>query len=126
MPAQPAGLISDDDWRTVTPVDAVRVVFIAASQPKCTLASALAMTLRAAARVGDREFSPSHEPMLHGEKGGCRPAGHPDLGVGVLQVAISGLDRDPERPRDLLRLQSACEQRDDLDLAISQPRGPAE
>ena len=39
----------------------------------------------------------------------------------VLHVAIGGLDRDAQHARDLLGLQAACEQRDDLDLAIGQP-----
>ena len=48
-----------------------------------------------------------------------------DLGVGVLDVAVGGLGRDAERPGDLLGLQAAREQADDLGLALGQPRRAA-
>ena len=48
----------------------------------------------------------------------------PILRVGVLDVAVGGLGRDPERARDLLGLQAAGEQADDLGLALGQPRRP--
>ena len=39
-------------------------------------------------------------------------------------MAVRGLGGDPERARDLLGLQAAREQSDDLGLALGQPRGP--
>jgi hypothetical protein len=42
--------------------------------------------------------------------------------VGVLDVPVGGLDRDPERARDLLCLQAVGEHRDHLDLAVGEPR----
>jgi hypothetical protein len=42
--------------------------------------------------------------VLHGEQGGRGAGGDADLGVGVLDVVVGGLDRDPEPPRDLLGL----------------------
>ena len=43
--------------------------------------------------------------------------------VGVLDVVVGGLDRDPERCGDLLGLQAAGQQADDLGLALGQTRG---
>ena len=62
--------------------------------------------------------------MLHREQRGRRARRNADLAVGVLDVGVGGLDRDPERVRDLLGLQPAREQADDLRLAIGQPRRP--
>src|SRR5919108_6143384 len=38
------------------------------------------------------------EAVLHGEQGGTGPGGDADLPVGVLDVAVGGLDRDPQPP----------------------------
>ena len=45
-----------------------------------------------------------------------------DLPVGVLDMAVGGLDRDSEHARDLL-VYNPREQRDDLGLALGQPGG---
>src|SRR5919108_6123180 len=48
-----------------------------------------------------REPSPRYEAVLHGEQGGGRSGRDADLPVRVLDVAIRGLDRDPQPPRHL-------------------------
>jgi hypothetical protein len=62
--------------------------------------------------------------MLHREQGRRGAGRDPDLAVGVLDVAVGGLDRDPERPRHLLGLQAARQHRDHLGLALGEPRRP--
>ena len=62
-------------------------------------------TLRAVSDAADGEFSPGREPVLHGEQRGRGAGGDADLGVGVLDVMVGGLDRDPLPTRDLLGLQ---------------------
>src|ERR671918_2720259 len=42
------------------------------------------------------EPRPWEEAVLHGEQGGSGPGGDADLSVGVLDVAVGGLDRDAE------------------------------
>jgi hypothetical protein len=59
--------------------------------------------------------------VLHGEQRRRGAARDADLAVGVLDVAVGGLDRDPERTGDLLGLQSPCQQGDHLGLAVAQP-----
>jgi hypothetical protein len=49
--------------------------------------------------VQDGEFSPGHQAVPHGEQGSRGAGGDADLGVGVLDVVVGGLDRDPERAR---------------------------
>ena len=57
-------------------------------------------------------------PSRTGRRGAGR---HADLAVRALDVAVGGLDRDPELVGDLLRLQAAGEHRDHLGLALGQP-----
>ena len=59
--------------------------------------------------------------MLHREQGRRRAGRDPDLAVGVLDVAVGGLDRDPETLGDLLGLEAAGEHAEDLGLALGQP-----
>ncbi len=59
--------------------------------------------------------------MLHGEQDGGGPAGHAHLPVGVLDVAVGGLDRDVEGAGHLLGLQAAGQETDDLGFPLSQP-----
>src|SRR5919197_5286710 len=59
--------------------------------------------------------------MLHREQGRRRAGRDADLAVGVLDVAVGGLYRDPEYPGDLLGLEAAGELAEDLGLALGQP-----
>ena len=94
------------------------------SSAPARLVGCLPATLGAAVGAGHREFSPCGEPVLHGEQRGRGPGRDADLGVGVLHVAVRGLGRDAQRARDLLGLQPAGQQADDLDLALGQPGRP--
>ena len=59
--------------------------------------------------------------MLHREQGRAGAGRDADLPVRVLDVAVGGLRRDPERPGDLLGLQAASEHPDHFGLALGQP-----
>jgi hypothetical protein len=68
-----------------------------------------------------REFSPYGEPVLHREQRRRRTRRNADLAVGVLNMPVRCLDRDPKGTRDLLGLQAPRQQADDLGLAFGQP-----
>ena len=62
----------------------------------------------------------SCEAVLDGEEGGSGSRGDADLPVGVLDVGVGSLGRHTEGTSDLLGLQSARQQRDDLPLSGGQ------
>src|ERR671918_519808 len=66
------------------------------------------------------EPRPWEEAVLHGEQGGSGPGGDADLPVGVLDVAVGGLDRDAEPPGYLFRLQASCKESEDLGLPFGE------
>ncbi len=61
--------------------------------------------------------------MLHGEERRRSTCRDTDLPVGALNVVVGGLDGDPERSRDLLRLKASGEQPNHLRLSFGQTRG---
>ena len=83
-----------------------------------------AVTLCAAPDRLDREFSLWHQTVLHGEECGRGSRGHADLDVRVLNVVVSCLHRDSQGTCDLLGLQPAGQEADDLCLAMRQPSRP--
>src|SRR5919106_1287132 len=66
------------------------------------------------------EPRPWEEAVLHGEQGGSGPGGDADLPVGVLDVAVGGLDRDSEPPGYLFRLQASCKESEDFGLPLGE------
>jgi hypothetical protein len=84
----------------------------------------LTVTLRATSSASHWEFSPCGKAVLHGKQRGRCAGRDPDLGVGVLHVAVCGLGRDAESAPDLFGLQAPREKSDNLGLALGQPRRP--
>ena len=75
--------------------------------------------------IGDRRLwgvLPGDEAVLHGKQRGPGPGGDTHLAVGVLDVMVGGLGRDPEHAGDLLGLEAPGQQADHFDLALGQPR----
>jgi hypothetical protein len=62
--------------------------------------------------------------MLHREQCSRGSGRDADLGVNVLHVTVCSLSGDTERPGNLLRLQAAREQAENLGFALSEARGP--
>jgi hypothetical protein len=62
--------------------------------------------------------------VLHREQRRRGARGDPELPVGVLDVVVGRLDRDPQRPCDLLGLQAAGQQPKDLGLPLGEAGWP--
>ena len=64
--------------------------------------------------------TPPHKAVLHGIEGGSSSRRHSDLDVDVLDVSSNGLRRDEQRISDSTVSLAACQQAEDLHLAVGQ------